>query len=278
MIPSLNTAASALAAHQQFLDVVANNLANVNTVGFKESKTLFGDELSLTLYPPASNTQANAAQIGMGVTLGAVTQLFTQGSLQPTGSNTNLAIDGSGFFVVKDAATGAQYYTRAGAFKVDAQGYLISPTGQRVQGGGPAAVDGDPYVDLQIPTEVGVPPVSVTSFNIDSTGRIIAVLQDGSTSIVGKVALERFSNPNMLLKIGDNLFQAQNGSGPSFSSYHAAASDGLGQLRAGYLEMSNVDLSAEFTDMIRAQRGLQANAKVVTTSDEIIQDLVNLKR
>ena len=107
---------------------------------------------------------------------------------------------------------------------------------------------------------------------------MIASLQDGTTSVVGQITLEKFNNPQALLKIGNNLYTSSPAAGPVFNSYHTPTTDGLGSLRAGYLELSNVDLGQEFSDMIRAQRGLQANARVITTSDQIMEELINLKR
>lgn len=279
-IPSLYTAVTGMQAHQQFMSVVANNLANVNTVGFKGSRALFADALSQTIHPPTAPSAAtpggNGAQIGLGATLSNITPMFSQGALQSTGLPSDVAIEGGGFFVMKDPITNAQYYSRAGAFNIDLNGFLTSPTGQRVQGGAAPAANGDPLVDMQIPATVGGVPV--TGFSIDQGGRIIMALQDGTTAINGQITLEKFNNPQALLKVGNNLYQASPAAGPAFSSYHTPVSDGLGSLRAGYLELSNVDLGQEFSDMIRAQRGLQANSRVITTSDQIMEELINLKR
>jgi len=277
---SLYTAVTALQSHQQFMDVVANNLANVNTVGYKASRALFADALSQTLKTPtaasATTLGGNGAQIGMGVSVSSVTPNFTQGALQSTGLPSDLSIQGDGFFVVADPITATTAYTRAGSFTVDLNGYITTPTGQRVQGGAPGAVNGDALVDMQIPAAVGAVPV--TGFNIDQNGQVIALLQDGTTSVVGAITMEKFTNTQGLVKVGDNLYMSTPAAGPNFASYHAPGQDGLGSMRAGYLELSNVDLGQEFSDMIRAQRGLQANARVITTSDQIMEELINLKR
>jgi len=279
-IPSLYTAVTGMQAHQQFMDVVANNLANVNTVGFKGSRALFEDALSQTLHSPtapsATTPGGNGAQIGLGVSLSSVTPLFSQGALQSTAQPSDVAIEGGGFFVLKDPVTSAQFYSRAGAFNVDLNGFLTTPTGQRVQGAAAPAADGDALIDMQIPAAVGGIPV--TGFNIDQGGRVIASLQDGTTSVTGQITLEKFNNPGALAKVGNNLYQSSPAAGPNFNSYHTPTTDGLGSLRSGYLELSNVDLGQEFADMIRAQRGLQANARVITTSDQIMEELINLKR
>jgi len=279
-ITALYTAVSALQAHQQFMSVVANNLANVNTVGFKGSRVLFSDALSQTLRPPQEssglNSGGNGVQIGLGTALGTITPIFSQGALQSTGLPTDLAIEGDGFFVVSDSITGAQYFTRAGAINVDTNGFLVTPTGQRIQGGDIGATNGDPLVDMQVPTDVGGIPVS--SFSIDSAGRLNALLEDGTTSELGNITLERFQNPQALIKIGQNLYRESGASGRVFGAYNTPGQNGVGGTRSGYLELSNVDLGQEFSDMIRAQRGLQANARTITTSDEIMQELINLKR
>lgn len=280
-IVSLYTAVSALQAHQQFLATVANNLANVNTVGYKASRALFADSLSQTIRPPTASSagaaSSNGIQIGLGTTVNSIQPLFTQGALQSTGLVTDLAIEGGGFFVVKNPVSATTYFTRAGAFQVDNQGFIVNPTGDRVQGStNVPAADGDALADVQIPPDVaGVP---VVSFSIDSAGRVNLLLQDGSTVEQATLALEKFNNPEGLVKIGSNRYEETPAAGRVFSAFHTLGTDGLGLTRAGLLELSNVDLGQEFSDMIRAQRGLQANARVITTSDEVIEELVNLKR
>jgi len=280
-IVSLYTAVSALQAHQQFLSTVANNLANVNTVGFKGSRTLFADSLSQTVRPPTQSTATtaggNGVQIGLGTTVNSIQPVFSQGALQSTGLPADLAIEGGGFFVVRNPVSGTPFYTRAGAFSIDNQGFLTTPTGEIVQGSVtiPAA-NGDALDNMQIPADVAGDPV--VSFSIDGAGRVNCLLQSGATAAVGTIALERFRNPEGLLKVGQNKYQATPASGQIFNSFHTLGTDGLGVTRSGLLELSNVDLGQEFSDMIRAQRGLQANARVITTSDEVIQELVNLKR
>ena len=279
-IISLYTAASALKAHQQYLGIVANNLANVNTVGYKGARALFSDTISQQLRPPtlpsATNPGANGAQIGLGTQIGAIGVLFNQGGLQATGLSTDLAVEGNGFFVVKNPSTSALFYTRAGNFSVDTNGNLTTITGERVQGGADGAVDGDALIDITVPADVG--GVKVVSFNIDALGRVNALLEDGTNAVVASLTLEKFNNNEGLVRAGSNLFQATPSAGPVFGAFQTVGAGGLGNLRAGFLELSNIDLGNEFSEIIRAQRGLQANARVITTSDEVIQELVNLKR
>lgn len=297
-IEAMYTAVSALQAHQQFLSVVANNLANQNTVGFKDSRVLFSDALSQTLQQPTAssglNPGGNGIQIGLGVGLSTVTPLFTQGSLQSTGVPTDLAIDGPGFFVVKDPSSASTYYTRAGALNLQntnvagIQGYLVTPTGQRVQGTvitppASSGVNGAALSDVSIPTQAGGPPaLNVTNYSIDSGGRVNLLLSDGSNVPWMQLTLQDFQNPEALLKVGQNLYQATVASGSKFGPsgadiFQTPGTSGLGSLRSGYLEQSNVDLGTEFSNMITAERGLQANARVITTSDEVMQELINLK-
>jgi flagellar hook protein FlgE len=280
-IVSLYTAVGALQAHQQFLSTVANNLANVNTVGFKGSRTLFADSISQTVRPPTQSTPTtaggNGVQVGLGTKVVSIQPIFSQGALQSTGLPADLAIEGGGFFVVTNPVSGTPFYTRAGAFSIDNLGNIVTPTGEILQGSltDPAA-DGDALGNMNIPASVAGDPV--VSFSIDGAGRVNCLLQSGVTSTVGTIALERFNNPEALVKVGSNKYQASPASGQIFNSFHTLGTDGLGVTRSGLIELSNVDLGQEFSDMIRAQRGLQANARVITTSDEVIQDLVNLKR
>ena len=300
-IEAMYTAVSSLQAHQQYLSVVANNLANVDTIGFKDSRVLFSDALSQTLQAPTAssglNPGGNGAQIGLGVGLSSITPLFTQGALMSTGVPTDLAISGKGFFVVHDASASPPtvYYTRAGALNLQntntpgIKGYLVTPTGQRVQGAAitpPAtsAANGAALSDVTIPTTAGGPPaLNVTDFTIDSAGTVNLLLSDGSTLPYMQISMQDFQNPEALSKVGQNLYQATGASGALFVGggtdvFNTPGTNGTGNLRSGYLEQSNVDLGTEFTNMIQAERGLQASSRVITTADEVMQDLINLKR
>ena len=292
MVPSLFTAVSGVEGNQQFLSVVANNLANINTFGFKDSRALFADTLSETIRAPGVGA-ADGLQVGMGTSIDSITPEFTQGALQQTNNNTDMAIEGNGFFVVKGPGAAADNYTRNGAFHVDAAGYLVSATGQRVQGALAAGASATPVTpatttvyppvqvaagatlqDVWIPTSIqtaaGPPAVTanVTGITVDSTGVINLSLDNGQTVAWGGVALANFSDPHSLLKIGENMYQATAGSGAAPTTYQPASANGLGTIQAGYLEQSNVDLGQQFSNLILAQRGLEANTRVVTASDE----------
>lgn len=266
MLRSLFTAISGLTAHQQMLDVTANNIANVNTTGFKASNSVFEDTLSQTLAGAAAATPTsggtNAKQVGLGVQLAGTDLNFTQGSSQATGVTSNMLIHGDGFFVVN--SNGQQHFTRAGAFKLDEAGHLVTPDGAMAE---------DPtgtVLDLS-----ALNSGSYVSWNIDSSGNINAVDATGATTVLGQVGLATFANPEGLEKVGDSQFVATPNSGPA--QLGAANTGARGSINSGYLEMSNVDLSQELTNLIISERGFQANSKVITTSDEVLQTLVNLK-
>lgn len=284
MLRSLFSGISGLRANQSALDVTGNNIANANTVGFKSSSALFEDTLSQML---TGGTRAagprggtNPVQIGLGVQLAATALNLGQGSAQPTGRPTDLMISGDGLFVVE--ANGEQLFTRAGAFTFDDQGVLVTASGARVQG---YALDanGDPtgaLTDITLDPAGAVPPapagVELRSYSFGSDGKLTGVFDDGVTRELAQVAIADFSNPMGLERVGETAFRASPSSG---APQLGVASEGRrGTIMAGTLEMSNVDLAAEFTNLILAQRGFQASSRVITTSDQVLEDLVNIKR
>ena len=266
MLRSLFTAISGLGAHQQMLDVTANNIANVNTTGFKASAAVFEDTLSQTLQGGGAAAGGNGGtdpiQVGLGVKLAGTGLNFTQGSAQATGIPSNVMINGDGFFMVQK--NGQQLYTRAGDFTLDGTGQLVTPDGAVVED-----TTGTP-MDLS-----ALNSGTYVSWSIDNNGNVNAVDNTGATTSLGQIGLATFANPNGLHKDGDTTYIASPNSGAP--NIGAANTGPRGDLSAGYVEMSNVDLSKELTNLIIAQRGFQANSKVITTSDEILQTLVNLK-
>lgn len=310
MLRSLFTGISGLTAHQQMLDVTANNIANVNTTGFKSSRAAFQDTLSQTLQgaaAPRNTTGAtplpitggtNAMQIGLGVKLAGTEMDMGQGSTQTTGVATDMMINGDGFFVVQKGDNQQAMYTRAGGFHLDQMGHFVTADGAVVSGVGatagkpdaqPTDATGLKALDLSPLLNgydgsgpiVGTPPTGTAtgkyvSYTVDTTGTVTAVRDDGTTDVLGQLTLATFANPNGLAKIGNTEFSKTGGSGdPVFG---AADSGSFGNITTGELEMSNVDLSAQLTDLIIAQRGFQANSKTVTTADQILQTLVTLKQ
>jgi len=281
MIRGMYSAISGLRTHQTELDVVANNLANVNTIGFKASRTTFKDQLEQTLSGGSAqgpNTGGtNSAQVGLGVQLGSVDAVMGSGSMQTTGNPLDVAIQGDGWFRVGQGdptTTPATLptemnYTRAGNFIRNDQGYLVTPEGYYVMG-----------------LDTSTTPATSTFINIPGDATNVAVGTDGSVTYIpggggprttaGVIGLAKFPNDAGLLRLSGNRWAAH----PAAGAEQVGRPDGttFGYTIGGTLEMSNVDLAGEFTNMITAQRGFQANSKVISTADEMLQDLVNLKR
>jgi flagellar hook protein FlgE len=263
------SAVSGLRNHQTWLDVVGNNIANVNTSGFKYGRINFQDTLSQTISGPTAPGSpvggTNARQIGLGASIGAVDTVHTQGSLLSTDRVLDVAIQGNGFFMVSDTA--ATYYTRDGAFSLDGDGFLVVPsTGMYVLDASGA--------QIQFPITATSP--ALESVSIGRDGTITGFFDDGTNSVIAQLGLARFANPDGLLKIGDNMFRETPNSGAPQAG--APQTDGRGTISSGFIEMSNVDLAQQFTFMIMAERGFQANSRVITTADEMLLDLVNIKR
>ena len=275
MLRSMYAGVSGLRTHQQMMDVTGNNIANVSTSGFKSSATVFQDTLSQTLSGAAAPTAngtvppfggTNPAQIGLGVRLAGISTNLAQGSSQLTGRATDIAVQGDGYFVIQ---TGNEaLYTRAGSFSLDARGQLVTPSGGLVLG-----TEDEP---------ITVPPNGeYESFTIAPDGKVNGVKSDGTgIEMLGQIKLATFANPAGLAKVGGSLLRATVNSGPVIEGENAGVpgADGRGLLAVGVLEMSNVDLAQEFTNLIVAQRGFQANSRIITASDEVLQELVNLKR
>ena len=408
MMRSMFAGVSGLRTHQTMMDVVGNNIANINTAGFKASQVTFAESIAQLLRgasgPTANRAGINPTQIGLGVRVASIDGVFTQGSSQVTGRNTDLAIQGDGFFIVDTADVRA--YSRAGSFTFDNKGSLTGPGGSLVQGwtaDSSGVIDvAQPVSSIRIPlgqviepkptsaVEVGgslsanaaIGGVAVTSiavfdslgnehevqftftkvavndwsatvtiggvgatltpasvqfdvngqltsasplvfsgftppgaapmtfdtvidsslrlvqfggastveaktkdgqgigfllgYSIGDDGSISGQFSNGAQKLLGQVATATFFNPTGLLRSGDSRFVATVNSGEALIG--TAGSGNRGLLSAGTLEMSNVDLAREFTNMIIAQRGFQANSRVITTSDEMLSDLVNLKR
>jgi flagellar hook protein FlgE len=417
MLRSLFSGVSGLRNHQIRLDVIGNNIANVNTVGFKGSRCNFRDVLYQTMSgataPQGGRGGINPRQVGLGVSIASIDPVISQGNIESTGRNTDLAVEGDGFFVVGDD-NGARFYTRAGSFTLDqlgnlttakglkvvgwtavagvldpanavpgfirvvrgeemppsatrrvsyngnldaraatgatrpaqktiydsqgntheltvtfaktgvntwswtatadgthtvddgsggaatgtitfnASGAFASATGPtnslRIQGGDLGGASTISPVSLQFGTltqyasdttanaldQDGYGRGSLTEFNLDTNGVITGYYTNGRSRALAQVALAIFNNPEGLMRYGDTMFQESNNSG--VPQVGVALSGGRGTLKPGALEMSNVDLSQEFTNLIITQRGFQASSRVITTSDEVLQELVNLKR
>jgi flagellar hook protein FlgE len=275
MIRAMMTAASGMKAQQSQVDTIANNIANANTIGFKGNTIVFQDTLSQIMSgagaPDAAggNGGTNPIQVGLGVQVAATTGNFNQGAAQVTGRATDLMIQGDGFFVLGEGDD--RVYTRAGAFTFDAAGTLVGPSGKPVMGWSPpAAPPAEPTPVTLGDTE------TMTSYSIDAKGVLSATFEDGTTKPLAQLAIANFVNPMGLDRVGETSFRATANSGPIDLNF--AGEGSRGQLVGGALEMSNVDLAAEFTNLILAQRGFQASSRVITTSDQVLEDLVNIKR
>lgn len=272
MLLSLDSGVSALDQFQQDLDVIGNNIANVDTVGFKSANVEFANALSQTI----GSNSAGSEQIGTGVLTNSITDSFTQGSITSTGVASNLAINGNGFFVVKDPSSGEEYVTRDGDFTVNSSGYLVTSNGMMVQGYTSSTGTTMGNIQISNANAPGGDTSAVQSYTIGSDGTVNIQLADGTQFVGGQVLLQNFTAPTQLTSVGDNLYNGMANAG-ALTAPVAAGSSGTGSLVSGSLEMSNVDLATQLTDLITAQRGFEANAQTVTTSNDILQDLVNLK-
>jgi flagellar hook protein FlgE len=283
MIRSLSSAVSGIQQFQQELDVIGNNIANVNTLAFKAARTDLADSFSQTL-SVSSMAGGSTEQVGLGVTTAAITNQYTQGAITRTGVQTDLAVAGEGFFVVKDPVSNSLYVTRAGDFQVNQSGYLVTNGGLRVQGYTDLALSalGDIQIDATVRPATSSATATMAAYSIDSLGKINISLSDGSEYVRGQILMQNFTNPQGLIKQGNNLYAGIGAAGPLGGSGTptpaAAGTSGLGQIQSGALELSNVDLSNEFANLIQTERAFQANARMITTSDEMLTELVNLKR
>ncbi|MBC5635967.1 flagellar basal body rod protein FlgG [Ornithinibacillus sp. BX22] len=266
MLRSMYAGISGMKNFQTKLDVIGNNIANVNTSGFKKGRVTFQDMMSQMTSgaqgPTATRGGINPAQVGLGAQLGSIDNIHTQGFRQTTNRPLDFALEGDGMFVLQDGDT--TYYTRAGNFYLDQDGYIVNPQGYYLMGFGEEGETSQ----IQIPE-------NAQSFSVQKDGTINYVDEEGIPQVAGQIVLANFSNPAGLEKAGSNLFL--NSTNAGYTGLVSPETDGA-SIVSGALEMSNVDLSEEFTEMITAQRGFQANTRIITTSDEILQELVNLKR
>ncbi len=262
MIRSLYTAATGMIAQQTQIDVTSNNIANVNTIGYKKQRAEFADLFyQVTEYAGLSSSDTTVSPTGIEVGLGArptaITKQFTQGNFKETGNQLDMAITGSGFFQI-ELPDGSVAYTRNGAFKKDGNGQIVNSDGYKM-----------------IP-EITIPEDAV-DIAIGNDGTV-TVLQAGSTepTQIGQIELANFINPAGLHSLGDNNYINTVASGdPQLGT---AGLNGLGQIKHKFVEMSNVQLVEEMTDLITGQRAYEANSKAITTSDEMLQTVNQLKR
>jgi flagellar basal-body rod protein FlgG len=259
MLRALYSAAAGMESQQMNLDVISNNLANVNTTGFKESKLEFQDLLYQTTRAAGSqqgggNELPGSLQIGQGSIPVSTERIFTQGDLSQTGGNLDIAIQGQGFFQVQ-MPDGTLAYTRDGSFKTNAQGQIVTSDGYPVQGGF------EPV------------PTGTTNITISASGAVTYTTPSGTTS--SQIQLANFNNPGGLQAAGQNLFTETEASGTALLG--EPTQNGLGQLQQGYLELSNVSVVQEMVNLILAQRAYEVNSKAVQAADQMMQDSNNLQ-
>ena len=344
MLRSLYSGISGMKVNQTKLDVIGNNLANVSTTAFKGSRVNFSTTISQTLGSASAASDSlggvNGKQVGLGAQISSIDKIMSQGSMQSTSRSLDVAVDGSGYFMVatgpaltgdaKDSITivnngvgtmpanSSVAYTRDGSFVLDNEGNLLTSKGYRVLGfamqttnpvnGGnidnieadgkvlyvesnnqTKAID-DKLVSLKIPDKVikvdaqgKRTEVAVKSFNISADGLITGVLETGEITALGQIAMSSFKNEVGLTDIGNNMYEPSGSSGAAIissgkNSTAGRNSSGYGDILQGYLEMSGVDMAEQFTDMIVATKAFQAAGKTITTGDEILSEIINLKR
>ncbi len=333
MMRSLFSAVSGLKSNQTAMDIIGNNIANVNTIAYKTSRTVFQDIFSQTVAtataPTGDTGGRNAKQVGLGTNISTIGLTMTEGSTQSTSNPLDFAISGEGFFVIDDGNDGYMY-TRNGAFQLDKEGYLVTANGDYVMaitipetvepddvdmmplvdiGNGDPVVDettGDPlFTKIQLlgtvrrgeddpdttdideslvvfdedgdegTTEDATPLSGLMNYAIDGNGVVTAVNDAGAKVTLGRLVLATFNNTSGLEKVGSSYYVESSNSGDPAYKF---VNDNCGELNSGSLEMSNVDLSSELTNMIITQRGFQANSRVITTTDSMLEELINLKR
>lgn len=262
MIRALFTAATGMTAQQLNIDTTANNLANVNTMGFKRTRVDFQDLLYQTPRMPGSQTAQGAEaptgiQVGSGVRAASTQRIFSQGDFQQTDNPLDLVIEGDGFFQVL-RGDGRTAYTRAGSFQRDANGRMVNPDGFPLQ------------PEIQIPAQT-------VNISIGADGVVSVTLAGNNTpQQVGTIELARFANPAGLNAIGRNLFLPTTASGNPITG--AAGSQGFGTLSQGFIEMSNVKVIDEMVNLIIGQRAYEAGSKAVQSADDMLQLANNLRR
>ncbi len=258
MIRSLYSGVSGIRNHQLRMDILSNNISNVNTTGFKAARANFQDSLNQVLR--GGGAGRNPMQAGTGISTGSIGTNMDQGPLQMTGRILDLSIQGSGFFKVSDGTN--EYYTRDGAFFIDVDNYIVNSGGLRLQ---------NDAGDMQFTGQVA-------SLSIDKSGVITYYTTTApNTPVTLNIEIYTFNNPEGLLKAGNSLYKHDDlVSGPP--GVHTPGQDGSGTIESGYLEMSNTDLSEEFANIITTQRGYQASARVITVSDTLLEELIQLKR
>lgn len=291
MMRSLYSGVTGLRNHQTRMDVIGNNIANVNTVGFKGSRVIFQDIYSQTTKPASgpngtANGGTNPQQIGLGMQMATIDVLHTRSTAEYTGAPLDLSIEGDGYFTIADGS--GEVYTRAGNLYTDENSNLVTANGSFVRGfvvdtDGNYLDAGGAIIDMTNPAH---PPRELENIYIDpnyydvtiDTNGFVIGLEKGTNDkhFLGQLVMATFANNSALEKVGENTYRNTINSGDAVLT--APGESGAGSINPGTLEMSNVDLTAEFTNMIVTQRGFQANSRIITTTDQMLEELVNIKR
>lgn len=266
MLRSLWSGASGMNSQQVNMDVVSNNLANVNNSGFNKSRAEFEDLLYANLEKPRQDIEGERStpagiQVGHGARVSSILKDFEQGSLEETNNKLDVAIEGNGFFVINNGE-GEERYTRAGDFKLDGEGFIVTPDGRRL-------LDGPGGDEIDIDEEV-------TEIMIEADGTVnVEVEGDEDIEEVTQLQLAIFQNPAGLEATGENNYRATTASGEVQEGFPGEG--GFGSLRQGFLESSNVNVAEEMVNMIKAQRAYEVNSQSVQTSDEMMGIANNLR-
>lgn len=260
MLRGMWSAASGMDAQKMMIDVISNNLANVNTVGFKKSRPDFQDLMYQTMSQGGSTTTSGdqipgGIQVGMGTMPVSVQKMFMQGDFKETKNELDMSIEGKGFFKV--ISNDEEVYTRAGNFKMDKDGNICTPNGEKLQ---PA---------MSIPSDT-------LTIRIDKSGTVTAFGPSGQGTVVGVIELYSFANPAGLFSMGHNNYRSNDASGEAIAG--APGSEGMGTIAQGFIEMSNVDVVEEMVAMIMAQRAYEVSSKSIQTADNMLQMANNIKR
>ena len=323
MIRSMFAAVSGLRAHQNRMDVISNNIANVNTYGFKAGRATFKESIYQNMYNSSAGNNVlggqNPSQIGYGAQIGAVSVDHAPGNYEPTGRGTDCMINGNGYFMVGQKSyptTGGAggtttttsslvndgqdipklSLTRVGAFTIDGDGYLVDENrnvvygfydknGAPVQGTNTFTAEGGVLKPIRICNPKGTfddadyatdGPMPLSQIAIDANGMLSGTGADGTIYKIAQIAVCNVPNPNALEKVGDSYYQIRNNTG--IVKAYIAGEGTTGSLLTNGLEMSSTNLATEISNMIITQRGFQANSKMITVSDEMLQDLISMKR
>lgn len=294
MMRALYSGVSGMRSHQTEMDVIGNNIANVNTYAFKSQRTTFRDVYYQTLKNPSEPGDdrggTNASQVGYGSQVGSVDTIHTMSGYSPTNEDMDVYINGDGYLAVENS-NGDILYTRLGALNFDENGNLVDVNGSRILGWDNDGdnevetkdVDGETVFDPDATKAVDPDVITINNYDkyenitINSDGTITAINEDtDKVELIGAIPVYKIPNQNALVLEGNSYYSAGNNAGTPI--VNIPGSGGTGALVTGGLEMSNVDLANEFANMIITQRGFQANTKIISVVDQMLEELVNLKR